>query len=634
MIKFPWSKPPLPPPPRKEPTVAQARPALAKPSQGAQRNVSTFEGSSSRGAALRQWSEQASGSTGLLSPVSGGGGGASFVPMAFEGSTGGVARTNVAMGLTGSAAYVELETRVQAATDAQQRVDDLEVQLTDDLALLGPTLTPEERTAYIESFRTEHADAYAARDAAVAAVAEHLEAEGANLEAYLEAHHEASPYTTPTMAQPLLEGLALVADSPVAATAVDFLTEHGALVSSVAAGAGYSLDSDVYGPAITATMSSALATGQTPDQAMAAVRTLIEDMPPSVQQRVLGDNPEAALSALSRVAAGDVDAITELSQLAAGLGTQESGALVSAALAMAMLTQPERFESPEALELLIGPLRNGSLGATVVSNTLKAVGATLRLASGLMATGSNAAVTAAGLAVNASSVANVLGKAGPTLSALASGLTVLQLLTQENPNNGTYLQAGAQAVGAAFAVGTLLGSVSFGVGLAATAGVFIVTELGRAWETRIRSDEVRAETIERATRFGLADAELRVNLCMNHPTQVRDLASLGLDYTRINELVSRGLYDTGSVVALARDFDLSPQEVDRLLGMLLPPGQTQADPGLLYFMQFYQQARSANPGAAPSDLVAWMQENRPPPTYGGVGYVFTDAMINLLASTL
>jgi hypothetical protein len=626
MVRINHPTAPPPAPPRQAPAAPPAPAILQKPASALPRQQSTFEVPNRREARLRQWSEQSGGTSSLRlpEPVSGGGESGAMDPLFLGGNAGGVERTHVVRGLAGADAYAELETRVQAAQDAQLRVDNLEVQLADDLAILGPTLTPEERDSYIQNFRAEHTDAYAQRDAAVAAVADHLEAEGANLEGYLAAYHEQSQYTTGAAALPLMDGLKLVANSAQAATAVDFLNEHGRLLGMVAPGAGHDFERDIYAPALTATMTSALASGQTAGEAVASVRTLISRMPDSVRQHVLGSNPDAALDALSRVASGDVSAITDLSRMAAGLGTPGAGALVSAALSMAMLEQPERFQSPTFLSGLIAPLGSTGMAASALGMALKGVGEVVTRTSLAGAAGNAAAIS--GLAQN-------LSRLGSTLGAMTSALNVLQLLSQQNPNNGTWLQVGAQSVGGAFAAASALGLISGPVGGVVAAGAFIATQLGKFWEARIHREEVRQDTIARATRLGISDAEARVSLGMDHPTQARDLALLGVDYRRMGELVSRGLMETGSVVTLARDFEMGPEDINRLLDVLAPPGATTpADPGFFYFMQFYQQARTANPGGTAEQLVTWMQDHRPPPTHGGVGYVTTDTMLRLLAS--
>lgn len=615
--------------PRQEPAAPPpAPPVVAQPVRPPPRQQSTFEAPNRREAALRQWSSQSGGMPSLQpAPVSAGGAGNNTKPLSLQGTTGGFAAGGVeqssgVLELKGAGAYAELETRVQKAQDAQAHLDSVEQKLAEELAIIGPLLTPEERDAFIQSFRTEHAAAYEAREAAVAAVADHLEAEGANIEAYLWDVQGVSPYMLGVHAVPVQQALKLVADSPRAATAVAYLNaSENKLLQQVGDPPGQYLEQDVYGPAINATLTSAIASGQSGDEAVATVTALINQMPAGVKQRVLGSNPEETLGHLSRVASGDVGALEDLSLMAAKLGTPGATALVSAALSMAMLQNPEALAEPSALDrLVIKPLGNTGMAAAVLSTALTGVASVVK-----------------GLAfkTNLSNASMLVGKLGTTLGVMTSGLRVLSLLSQADKNNGTYLQVGAQAVGGMVSTASVLGLVSGPVGIAVAAATFVLTEVGKYVENDTQRREAARASAERANQLGFPDAQMRADLGYNYPAQVSDLISLGIDYQRMNEVLPKGLKNTSAVVLLAQDFDLSPEEVSRVLDLVVPPGTASGadEAGFSSFMALYRKAREANPGGSPEQLVGWMRLNAPPPLHGGVGYVLTDAMINLLAST-
>ncbi|WP_158620517.1 hypothetical protein, partial [Corallococcus sp. CA031C] len=599
-----------------------APPAPPQPLRTPTRQQSLFEPPHRREAALRQWSSQNGGTpaTGLQqAPVRAGGSGNTMKPMFLDGTAGGVQQASEARTLTGAGAYAVLETRVKNAQAAEARLDAVEQKLAEELAIIGPLLTPEERNAFIQSFRTEHAAAYTARDAAVGELADHLEAEGANIEAYLKDVQGISPYMLGLHAVPVQQALMLVADSPRAATAVAYLNaSENQLLQQLGDPAGQYLEQDVYGPAINATLTSALASGQSSDNAIAGVTALIQQMPEGVQERILGADPKVMLGALASVASGNVGALKNLAAEAGKLGTPGATALVSAALSMAMIQSPELLQDPAALNLLIQPLGNAGMTASAVSMALKGVGSV---------------VTRIGFQSELGGAPMLLGKLGTILGAATSGLRVLNLLSQADRNNGTYLQVGAQAVGGIVSTASVFGLVGGPLGIGVAATTFVLTELGKAWEKGIHREEAAKASIERATQLGIPDAQMRVNLGFNYGTQVRELASLGIDYQRMNEIIPR-FTDTTRLALLAQGLELSPEEVGRVLDLVVPPGtnSTVEVTGFNLLMGLYQQARTANPGGTPEQLVAWMRNNAPPPLHGGSGYLFMGSMLNLLAS--
>ncbi|RKH75256.1 hypothetical protein D7Y21_40665, partial [Corallococcus sp. AB045] len=610
--------------PRQEPTAPPAAPPAApQPLRTPARQQSLFEPSNRREAALRQWSAQNGGTpaTGLqAAPAGAGGSGNAMKPLFFDGTAGGVQQASEARALTGAGAYAVLETRVKNAQAAQARLDAVERKLAEELAILGPLLTPEERESFIQSFRAEHAEAYAARDAAVGALADHLEAEGANIEAYLKDVQGISPYMLGLHAVPVQQALRLVADSPRAATAVAYLNaSENQLLQQLGDPAGQYLEQDVYGPAIHATLTSALASGQSSGKAIAEVTTLIQQMPEGVQERILGADPQVMLGHLSSVASGNVGALKNLAAEAGKLGTPGATALVSAALSMAMLQSPELLQDSAALKLLIQPLGNAGMSASAVSMALKGVGSV---------------VSRVGFQPDLGGAPMLLGKLGTILGAATAGLRVLNLLGQADRNMGTYVQAGAQAFGGIVSTASVLGLVSGPVGIGVAATTFLVTELGKAWEKGIHREEAAKACLERATQLGIPDAQMRVNLGFNYGTQVRELSNLGIDYQRMNEIIPR-FTDTTRLALLAQGLELSPEEVGRVLDLVVPPGMNSSVEvtGFNLLMGLYQQAREANPGGTPEQLIGWMRNNAPPPLHGGAGYLFMGSMLNLLDST-
>ena len=632
---------PTPTPPRQEPPAPPPPPpAPPKPAMTPPRQQSTFEASNRREAALRQWSAQNGGAPApslLPAPMTAGGPGIANPPayllgMAGGFQTGGVKHSVPANQLQGAGAYAELETRVQKAEDAQAQVERVERKLAEELAIIGPTLTPAERTAYVESFRDEQAAAYAARDAAVADVAAQLETEGANLQAYLVDYHGGSPSTVAGAAQPLMDALKLVADSPHAGTAMDFLDAHGTLLGQVVPAQAQRLEEDVYGPAINATMAHALASGQTPQQAVATVKALIERMPDAAEQRILGSNPEAALGALARVASGDVYAIGDLSRIAGQLDTPGASALVSSALALAMLQNPDSLQSPAFFQSVLEGVSSAADQAEILSGALENLQSVLTTHVGLR----EGSRVMQGVALGT----GLMGGLDPFLGTVDAAFSLMNLLAKEDPNAGTHLQMGAQAVGGILAAGTLMATMA-GATVSPVVGTLalsakLLAKVGEAMEKHLNRLEAAEASRERATQLGLPDVDLRIHLAFNFPTQVRELAIAGIGYERMNEVLSSGFMDTSSVALLAHELQLSPEEASRVLDLVVPPGTTTLPEreNFLAFMGFYRQAREANPGGTPEQLVTWMRENRPPPPHGGVGYHFMGSMIDLLASTL
>ncbi|MFY2562267.1 hypothetical protein ACN469_32035 [Corallococcus terminator] len=630
--------PPTPPPPPPPPPTPRYQ----------KKEDSGFEPADSRKASARKWAARNGDGAGDAVSKAGGAKGLSSLGGLGQGglvTRGGDSATvatsslaQVAPGLTGADAYARMQTLSASATGAQQAVDAVEVQLTDDLALLGPTMTQQERDAYITAYRESNASTYAARDAAVADFATHLETEGDAIKGYLDAHYQGSPYTTPSAAIPLFEGLALVANSPRAGAAVDFLAEGGALLSSVAAGAGHDLERDVYGPALNATMADAMALGQSPEQAVAASRALIERMPPGVRTSILGSDPTATLDTLSRAVTGDVAALTALSTHAAAQGTQGASALFSSALSVAMLTRPEVLAEPNVLKSIAAPMSRVGMGAAAISGSLTTVASVLQRVTATVAgrfpSTAGAAAHAADFAAEAPALARLIGKSGNILGALTASINTLELLSREEKNNGTYLQVGVQAATIAAGALSFCGVLTGGTGIAVSVGLFILNEIGKAWEQGIHDDQVREAVIRRATELGVPDAAARVNLVMDHPNQVRDLATLGIDYPGMREFIAQGITDTSSLVKLAGAFELDATQVDQMLGLFAPRGAlTASDTDLRYFMGYFEQARAALPQGTPEQLATWMTQNPPPPPYGGAYYDFTLSMTRLLTTS-
>ncbi|MCY1000757.1 hypothetical protein OWM54_26770 [Myxococcus sp. MISCRS1] len=554
-----------------------------------------------------------------------------------EGTTA-TSRAQVAPGLTGAEAYARMQTLSASATAAQQAVDATEVQLANDLALLGPTLTTEERDAYIAGYREQNAGVYAARDAAVADFAAHLEANGDALTSYLAEHHAGSPYTTPTAAAALFEGLALVADSPQAGAAVDFLANNAPLMTTLASGAGVNLEAQVYGPALNATMADALAKGQTPEQAVAASRALIDAMPASVQASILGPNPQATLDTLSRAVTGDVAALTALSTHAATQGGAGAMSLVTSALSVAMFTRPEVFSEPNVLLGITGPLSKVGMGAAAVSLSLGTVASVLHRvtssAAGRFPVLEGAAQHTANLAANAPALAKLVGKASNILGMVAASLNVVELLSRQEQNQGTHIQVAVQAASVVTGALSFAGILTGAPGFAVAATLFVLNQIGQARESYLRDEEVRRAVTERATAFGIPDAAARVEFVSTYPSQARDLAALGLDFPRMRDLVTRRLTDTAGLREVAQAFDLEPSEIDQLMGLIAPEGQTTpANSGVRTFLNYFEQARTALPNGTPEQLAAWMRQNPPPPTHGGGYYTFVVSMTNLLTAS-
>ncbi|GEN07081.1 hypothetical protein SAMN05443572_104294 [Myxococcus fulvus] len=554
-----------------------------------------------------------------------------------EGTTA-TSRAQIAPGLTGADAYAQMQTLSTSATAAQQAVDASEVQLANDLALLGPTLTTTERDAYIAGYREQNAGVYAARDAAVADFAAHLEANGDALTSYLAEHHEGSPYTTSAAADPLFQGLALVADSPRASAAVDFLASNTPLMTTLASGAGFNLEAQVYGPALNATMADALAKGQTPEQAVAASRALIDAMPPSVQASILGPNPQATLDTLSRAVTGDVAALTALSTHAATQGSAGAMSLVTSALSVAMFTRPEVFSEPNVLLGITGPLSKVGMGATAVSVSLGTVASVLQRVTSAAASKlpglDGVAQHTTNLAAAAPDLAKLVGKANNILGMVTASLNVVELLSRQEQNQGTHIQVAVQAASVVTGALSFAGILSGVPGMAVAATLFVLNQIGQARESYLRDEEVRRAVTERATAFGIPDAAARVEFVSAYPSQARDLAALGLDFPRMRDLVTRGLTDTGGLREVAQAFDLEPSEIDRMLELIAPEGQTTlADSGVRTFLNYFEQAQAALPNGTPEQLAAWMRQNPPPPTHGGGYYTFVVSMTNLLTSS-
>ncbi|MCP3059501.1 hypothetical protein LXT21_12015 [Myxococcus sp. K38C18041901] len=554
-----------------------------------------------------------------------------------EGTTA-TSRAQIAPGLTGADAYAQMQTLSASASSAQRAVDATEVQLANDLALLGPTLTPEERDAYIAGYREQNAGVYAARDAAVSDFAAHLEANGDALTSYLAEHQAGSPYTTSAAAGALFEGLALVADSPQAGAAVDFLAGNAPLMTTLASGASFNLEAQVYGPALNATMADALAKGQTPEQAVAASRALIDAMPASVQASILGPNPQATLDTLSRAVTGDVAALTALSTHAAAQGSAGALSLVTSALSVAMFVRPEVFSEPNVLLGITGPLSKVGMGATAVSVSLGTVASVLQRVTSAAASKlpglDGVAQHTADLAAGAPALAKLVGKANNILGMVTASLNVVELLSRQEQNQGTHIQVAVQAASVVTGALSFAGILSGAPGIAVAATLFVLNQIGQARESYLRDEEVRRAVTERATAFGIPDAAARVEFVSTYPSQARDLAALGLDFPRMQDLVTRGLSDTAGLREVAQAFELEPSEVDQMLGLIAPEGQTTlADSGVRTFLNYFEQAQAALPNGTPEQLAAWMRQNPPPPTHGGGYYTFVVSMTNLLTSS-
>ncbi len=411
----------------------------------------------------------------------------------------------------------------QAYDDANQKAEELSEALNAELAKLGPALTDEQKRQYVQQFRANHADVFAAEEASAQALSDAL-----NDPLLLEAAR-----SNPDVAKQCLEAATFLGESSQAKAALDWATK----VSDPNGPAGTAFEGlkdqiadNVIAPAITTASGQLLAENN--GDSLAALQQLSEMTAPLAQLYDGGSSIQSGIETIKEAIENNdphpLLAFSQESKLGAAFaGVGAAYGLVNAA------NDAQRGDWTAFIEDVANSGRNGALVAGTVLSTLAETGR-IATQSGMVA-------------------AEVLARIAPAFGVLAN--TIVLAESAKDLQNDPSFGRGVQALGdLAALVGAYVGLGFPGVGQIIEGAGVIVSALGGLLVDKEKQEALDDESEGILLQLGV-DADVARTLAHGDDQPERLSSDLGLTPAQIQDLAKRHptLFDAPGLAQAAID---------------------------------------------------------------------------------